>query len=141
MMVRMPATMWESDRKRSRRPQWWAPLLLGLAISVAQITMVATAWRDCGVIDATGLDEVSLYALGVPALTFLNAILVVLPAEVYLSRRGNRAKQIVLMAVSVAVLVAAETLVLGHFVATPTAPEGTACVDNVPKWWPTWMPT
>lgn len=141
MMVRVQATMWDSNRKRVRRPRWWLPVLTGLAISVAQVALVARAWSDCAIIGAIGLSSTSLYALGLPALTFLNTVLVALPAEVWLGGRRHRGRRVLVTLLSVAVLVAAETLVLGHFVATPESPVGTECVGNVPPWWPTWMPT
>lgn len=133
--------MWESSRKRQRHSQWWIPVLVGLVIAFAQLTLVSVAWRDCGVNGATGLTTQSLYALGVPALTFLNAVLVALPTEVWMSKRGPRAQQLLLTVVSVVVLVAGETLVLGHFVATPSEPVGAVCPGNVPPWWPEWAPT
>jgi hypothetical protein len=133
--------MWESDRKRRRHSQWWVPVLAGLFIALAQVTLVYNAWDDCGVDTAAGLTTSSLYALGVPALTFLNAVLVALPTEVYYNRSGNRAMLMFLTVASVAILVAATTVILGHYVATPAEPVGTACVDNVPTWWPEWMPT
>ena len=37
-------------------------------------------------------------------------------------------------------LVTAETIVLAHYVATPTLPVGGACVDNVPDWLPEQIP-
>ena len=133
--------MWESDRKRRRHSQWWVPVVVGLVIALAQVTFVYSAWDDCGVDSAAGLTTYSLYALGVPALTFLNVVLVALPAEVYHNRAGSRAAAMLLTVVSVAILVVAVTLILGHFVATPSEPVGTLCVDNVPTWWPEWMPT
>ena len=137
----MQQAMWESDRKRRRHSQWWVPIVAGLVIALAQVTLVYNAWDDCGVDSAAGLTSYSLYALGVPALTFLNAVLVALPTEVYYNRTGTRATAFFLTVVSVAILVAAVTLILGHFVATPSEPVGTLCVDNVPTWWPDWMPT
>lgn len=131
--------MWGSQRE-TRRSRGWAPLLLGLAISVAQIRLVATAWQDCGISGATGLTTGSLYLLGVPALTFLNWLLVALPAEVYLPKRGMLLNRWLLAIASTAILVAAETLVLGYYVATPTLPVGGVCVDNVPVWWPDQVP-
>ncbi len=140
-MAPVHQAMWESERKRARRSPWWIPVFAGLVLGVAQIALVDNAWRDCGVDGATGLTTFSLYGLGVPALTFLNAVLVALPIEVYSGRRGNQAIRLFLIVISVAVLVAAETLVLGHFVVTPSEPVGTTCVGNVPPWWPSWMPT
>ncbi|MDQ3105497.1 MAG: hypothetical protein M3Q87_09860 [Actinomycetota bacterium] len=138
---RVQQAVWESERKRVRRSQWWVPVLIGVALALAQVTLVARAWRDCGIDGATGLTSFSLYALGVPALTFLNAVLVALPTEVYMSRRGPRTQRLFLTVAAVAVLVGAETLVLGHFVATPTEPIGSQCEGNVPQWWPQQLPT
>jgi len=138
---RVTQAMWESGRKRARHSQWWVPVLVGLVLALAQLTVVSYAWRDCGVDDATGLTSPALYALGVPALTFLNAVLVALPTEVWMSKRGPRVQQLFLTLVSIAVLVAAETVLLAHFVATPSEPVGLVCAGNVPPWWPAWVPT
>lgn len=133
--------MWESSRKRSRHSQWLVPVLLGVVIALAQLSIVSRAWADCGINGATGLTTGSLYALGMPALTFLNAVLLALPAEVWMSKRGSRPRRVALTVLSFAVLVAAETVLLAHFVATPAEPVGTICAGNVPGWWPEWMPT
>lgn len=133
--------MWESERKRQRGSQWWVPVVLGLVIALSQVTLVASAWRDCGINGATGLTPLSLYALGVPALTFLNAVLVALPTEVYMNRRSGRPQRLTLAVAAIAVLVSAETLVLAHYVATPSEPVGTQCVNNVPTWWPERLPS
>lgn len=132
--------MWESDRPTRSTPTWWIPVLLGLLIALAQIQLVAAAWESCGISGATGLTTTSLYALGVPALTFLNWLLVALPAEVYLGKRTALGNRWLLTVVTTIVLVAAETLVLAYYVATPTEPVSTSCRDNVPDWWPERIP-
>lgn len=133
--------MWESDRIERRRTRWWLPVLVGLAVALAQITLVSRAWRDCGIDGATGLTTTSLYALGVPALTFLSAALVALSIEVFMHSEGSVVRRALFTVLSIAILIGAETLVLGHFVATPAEPVGTACIGNVPTWWPEWMPS
>lgn len=136
----MSPAIWESDRPTRSASTWWIPLVLGLLIAVAQIQLVVAAWESCGISAATGLTTTSLYALGVPALTFLNWLLVALPAEVWLAKRTRAGNRWFLTVVTSAVLVGAETLVLGYYVATPTEPVSTSCRDNVPDWWPEQVP-
>ncbi len=133
--------MWESDRRAHRRPaRWWGPLLIGCVIAIAQIKLVSAAWDSCDLSGSTGISTTSLYALGVPALTFLNWLLVALPAEVYLPKHTTLVNRWVLTIVTTIVLVAAETVVIGYYIATPDEPVGGTCTDNVPDWWPDRLP-
>lgn len=133
--------MWESDRAaRPRSTARWAPVLLGLVIAVAQVRLVSASWESCDLTGASGLSTPSLYALGVPALTFLNWLLIALPAEVWLRKRTGLLNRWVLTIVTTVVLLAAETVVVAHFIATPSEPVGTTCEHNVPDWWPERIP-
>lgn len=136
----MPDAMWESERAARTTPALWVPILLGLAIAFAQVSLVAAAWDACRIDGATGLTASSLYALGVPALTFLNWLLLALPAEVYMSKRTPALNRWAMTILTSSVLIAAETLVLAYYVATPAEPVSTRCVDNVPDWWPNQIP-
>ena len=140
MMVDVTQAIWDSRRTTGSKSHWWAPVVVGFAIAFAQITMVYRAWEDCGISGATGLTTASLYGLGLPALTFLNWLLVALPAEVYLPKRRGAFYRWALAVITTTVLVAAETLVLAYYVATPSLPIGGACVANVPDWWPEQIP-
>jgi hypothetical protein len=131
---------WGARRHARGKSYLWLPPLIGVAISLAQIKMVSTAWDDCNISGSTGLTTTSLYLLGLPALTFLNWLLVALPAEVYLTTRRSLIHRWLLAIVTTAVLVTAETVVLAYYVATPTVPVGDTCVENVPDWWPEQIP-
>jgi len=133
--------MWESDRAvRPRGYPRWAPVLVGLLISLAQVRLVSAAWESCDLTGSTGLSTTSLYALGLPALTFLNWLLIALPAEVWLHKDTTAINRWVLAIVTSAVLIGAETIVVAHFIATPSEPVSTTCAHNVPHWWPEEIP-
>jgi hypothetical protein len=133
-------TGWDSRHQARGKPFVWLTPLLGVAVSLAQIKMVTTAWDDCDISGMTGLSTTSLYLLGLPALTFLNWLLIALPAEVYLTRNRALVYRWSLAIVTTVVLIAAETVVLAYYVATPTVPVGGTCVGNVPDWWPEQIP-
>lgn len=133
--------MWESDRAaRSRSYPWWVPVLVGLLVSIAQVWMVSAAWESCDLTGSTGLSTTSLYALGLPALTFLNWLLIALPAEVWLHKHTAVLNRWLLTITTTVVLIVAETIVVAYFIATPSEPVGTTCEDNVPDWWPEQIP-
>lgn len=140
MMVGVTQAIWDSSRTTGPKSRWWAPVVVGFLIALAQITLVYRAWHDCGISGATGLTTATLYLLGVPALTLLNWLLVALPAEVYLPKRRGAFYRWALAVLTTTALVAAETVVLAYYVATPAPPIGGSCVDNVPDWWPEQVP-
>jgi len=114
-------------------------LLPGLLLALAQTSFIDRSWQDCEVTRQIDVTSTQLFALGIPALTLLNAALIALPVMAYSVRRQERGTRIFMTIGSAVMLLVALCFLLVVYVATPPGTTDMACSGGVPAWWPAWL--
>ncbi len=120
-------------RSTPRRLPWWLPIIAGgaAAYGVMRLRLAAMTACDVGLNASTRSLEVTFAGLIVLAVN-----LVVLSALRLLPPRGAAA------ALGVLVLLVTAFVFLGLTGPPADYPSDVAdCTGNIPRWWPTWLPT
>ncbi len=114
-------------------------MLPGLMLALAQTSFIDRSWQDCEVTRQIDVTSTQLFALGIPALTLLNAALIALPVLAYSMRRQAPAMRIFLTIGSAVMLLVALCFLLVVYVAAPPGTTDMACSGGFPTWWPGWL--
>lgn len=111
-----------------------------LIVSLGEAMLLSRAWSDCDVgLNAT-TNLLTVVFLVIPGLWLANVLaLVVAALALRASSRGDVGRSAPYVVGAVAL--GAVALAMWVFVATPGWYPDPICPENVPAWWPSWLPS